>query len=298
MMQHSFSATAIGILAILMWSTLVGLIALIRQHLDALSSVTLLYSLSSIMLCLLFKWPHFNQIAKKYYLLIIVLFVVYELCFSFSVALATTARQTIEVGVINHLWPTFTILMMLFFSYMRFSFKLIFGLLLSALGVIVIQTNGFNLAWSSVADNLLTNPLSYTLALMAAIIWAFYCIVLMKYKPDHNLIVVLFLLTSLTLWIKWLFFSSASLTSLDNTTIVLLLCASACLSLGYAAWNIGITRGNAAILVSSSYFIPIISAFFSSLVFQIPLGGSFWLGTSLIVTGSLVCWMFTSYHKV
>jgi drug/metabolite transporter (DMT)-like permease len=294
MLNNPILATCIGMSAIVMWSTLVGLIRLISIELDALTCLMLLYSLSTIILCFVFKLPKFNQIPKIYYVLITLLFVSYELCFSFSVALAQNHIQTIEVGVINHLWPTFTIILMFFTRYLHFNYKLLIGIFLSALGVMMIQTHGFQLSIIGVLNNLLLNPISYFLAFAAAMLWAFYCVVLMKYKPENNIIVALFFCTSLYLIIKWGVNMPLSLKTIDLSTSILIVCAALCLSLGYAAWNIGMINGHANILVSSSYFVPILSAYFSSLLFGIQLDKFFWFGTSLVVLGALICWIVTA----
>lgn len=294
MLNNPILATGIGISAIVMWSTLVGLIRLISDELDALTCLMLLYSLSTIILCFVFKLPKLNQIPKIYYVLITVLFVAYELCFSFSVALAQSPKQTIEVGVINHLWPTFTIILMLFTGYLRFNYKLLVGIFLSALGVMMIQTHGFHLSMTGVVNNLLLNPVSYMLAFAAALLWAFYCIALMKYKPENNVIVALFFFTSLYLITKWGFSTPLSLEPISMSTGILIVCAALFLSLGYAAWNIGMIHGHANILVSSSYFVPILSAYFSSLLFGVRLDHFFWLGTGLVVLGSVICWAVTA----
>lgn len=294
MLNNPILATFIGTSAIVMWSTLVGLIRLISNELNALTCLMLLYTLSTLILCFVFKLPKFNQIPKIYYVLITLLFVTYELCFSFSVALAQNPVQAIEVGVINHLWPTFTIILMLFTRYLRFNYILLVGIFLSAFGVMMIQTQGFQLSMTGVMNNLLLNPISYFLAFAAAMLWAFYCVVLIRYRPENNVIVALFFCTSLSLVIKWGFSASVPLEPISMGTLVLLGCAALCLSLGYAAWNIGMIHGHANILVSSSYFIPILSAYFSSLLFRIQLDKFFWLGTSFVVLGSLICWTVTA----
>lgn len=297
MQFNSTVSTFIGVSAIFMWSTLVGLIHWMSLKMDPLASLMLLYSLSTLILLIIFKKPNFNTIPLKYTIILIVLFVAYELCFAFSIALAKTPTQTIEVGVINHLWPTFTIFMMIMVRYLKISGSLLLGLALSAFGVLIIQTDGFNLSWSNVQLNILSNPISYILALSAAMIWAFYCVVIMKYKPENNLIVALFFFTSLSLVIKWLYVNGLTGPKMPIELSFILIAASVCLSIGYAAWNIGMIHGNAKILVSSSYFIPILSAAFSALLFQVQLDAYFWGGTMMVVLGSLVCWL-TMENKV
>lgn len=289
--------TVIGLSAILMWSTLVGLIRLISERIDPVTSVTLLYSLSTLILLILFKIPKLNKIPKQYLLLATLLFVSYELCFSFSITLANNSQQAIEVGVLNHLWPSLTILLMVVFKEIKFHALLILGLSSAFFGIIYIQTNGLNISFHQVMRNLIDNPLPYILALAAAFIWAFYCLLLKKMSNGENIIAFLFLMTSITLWIKSLFFSGFNFPPLDLTTWSYLIVAALFLGLGYAAWNIGMVYGNMNVLISSSYFIPVISAFFSALLFGISLKTSFWLGTFLVVFGSILCWISTSIHS-
>lgn len=119
-----------------MWSTLVGLIRLISERIDPVTSVTLLYSLSTLILLILFKIPKLNKIPKQYLLLATLLFVSYELCFSFSITLANNSQQAIEVGVLNHLWPSLTILLMVVFKEIKFHALLILGLSSALFGII------------------------------------------------------------------------------------------------------------------------------------------------------------------
>lgn len=283
-------ATLIGFSAILMWSALVGLIRVLSERIDPVTSVTLLYSLSTIILIIIFKIPNIFKIPKKYLFFTTLLFVSYELCFSFSVTLSINIQQAIEVSVLNHLWPSLTILFMLFFKEIKFQVLLLPGLLLACFGVLYIQTNGFSLSSAQLYSNLKLNPISYVLAFSAAFLWAAYCIVLIKFGKQKNIIAYLFLMTTITLWIKTLFFTEFHFPSIDPQSWLILILAASCLGLGYAAWNIGVIHGNINILVSSSYFIPVLSAFCSAMIFQIRLESSFWIGVLIVVCGSLICW--------
>ena len=54
MLNNPILATLIGMSAIVIWSTLVGLIRLISDELDALTCLMLLYTISTIILCFIF----------------------------------------------------------------------------------------------------------------------------------------------------------------------------------------------------------------------------------------------------
>ncbi|MCT9251488.1 hypothetical protein KTH35_16845 [Acinetobacter baumannii] len=89
-------ATLIGLSAILMWASLVGVIKYISLLMDSSLAITLIYTLSAILVIIFFKFPNFNEIPKNYLMLSSVLFVSYELCFSFAIALSNNSQQAIE----------------------------------------------------------------------------------------------------------------------------------------------------------------------------------------------------------
>lgn len=101
----------------------------------------------------------------------------YEVCFSFAIAYSQTARQAIEISIVNYLWPSLTVLAFVIFKELKFNFLIILGLLISISGIIFIQTGSGDFSLNSLVDNFHSNPLSYILAFTGAIIWAFYCVI-------------------------------------------------------------------------------------------------------------------------
>ena len=79
----------------------------------------------------------------------------------------------------------------------------------------------------------------------------------------------------------------------DTASLLYTTAAASCLGLGYAVWNIGISRGNMTVLAGASYFIPIFSACISSFLLQTPLPVEFWQGAAMVCLGSSVCWLAT-----
>lgn len=84
-------ATLIGLSAILMWASMVGLVKYISTAVDPAMGITLIYSLSALIVLLIFRFPNFKLISKKYLILATFLFIVYELCFSFAIAYSKTS---------------------------------------------------------------------------------------------------------------------------------------------------------------------------------------------------------------
>lgn len=293
-------ATLIGFSAILQWSTLVGLLKKISFSIGADWAVLLMYSLSTVILLLIFKIPNLKRVPPIYLISGTLLFLIYELCFSYAIALAQTAQQAIEVSLVNYLWPSLTILTMIAFKVLKFNPLVLLGLAISLGGIIWIQTGNGQFDWTTVMSNLQTNPLSYILAFLGASLWAIYCVITKKYSQGHNPISFFFLAISVVLWLKMLFAQggSVSFPDLDLTTALCLGLVSLMTALGYSAWNIGIIKGNITILVTLSYFSPIFSAVFSMLILQTSLSTHFWHGAILVTLGSFICWLSTNWQSI
>lgn len=294
-------ATLIGLSAILQWSSIVGLLKKISFSLSAELAVLLMYTLSTCILLIFFKIPNLKLISKKYLIFSTLLFVIYELCFSYAIALAQTAQQAIEVSLVNYLWPGLTVAMLILFKEIKFNVFVIVGLAISLSGIILIQTGQGALTWSNILSNILENPISYILAFVGATLWSLYCVITKKYSDGHNPISFFFVAISIVLWTKYLWSHGLSLNAIPEvelTTIGLLGIVSVVMALGYAAWNIGIIKGNITILVTLSYFSPVISTLISMFILQTNLPTEFWYGVILVTSGSLVCWISTNWQQL
>lgn len=292
-------ATLLGFSAILLWSSLVGLLKKLSSLLGADYAVTLMYSLSAVILLLIFRIPNLRVIPKKYLICASLLFLVYELCFSYAIALAQTPQQAIEISLVNYLWPSLTVVMLIIFKELKFSLFVVLGLMVSMSGIILIQTGNNQFSLSLLISHFMSNPLSYILAFIGATLWAIYCVITRKYSQGHNPISLYFIMITIVLWIKLLMAHPfETLPSLDLTVLPYLFAVGFATALGYAAWNIGIIKGNITFLVTLSYFSPIFSTLFSMLILQTALSIEFWHGVCLVTLGSLICWISTSWEHI
>lgn len=89
--------------------------------------------------------------------------------------------------------------------------------------------------------NVQANPFSYGLALAGALIWAGYCTVTVRIAEGKNAVTLFFMLTALTLWLKFLLIGGETMT-FSSQAIIYLVLAAAAMGFGYAAWNVGILR--------------------------------------------------------
>ncbi|GAK26315.1 aromatic amino acid DMT transporter YddG [Serratia liquefaciens] len=287
-----YKATLLGLLAILLWSSVVGLIRSVSEGLGPIGGAAMIYSVSAVFLLLALRLPNLRLFPRSYLLLGSLLFVSYEICLSLSLGYANTRLQAIEVGMINYLWPCFTVLMALVFNGQKAKWWLLPGLLLSLFGIGWIMSGEGGWSPAQMLENVRSNPLSYSLAFGGAVIWALYCNLTKKIAQGHNGVVLFITLTAVALWLKYAFSSESGMQFTLPVTLTLL-CAGMAMGAGYAAWNVGILRGNMTLLATASYFTPVLSAVFAALVLDTALTANFWQGVVMVTAGSLICWRAT-----
>mgnify|MGYP001581450476 CR=1 FL=1 len=295
-MKNTNKATLTGLVAILLWSSIVGLIRSVSELLGPTGGAAMLYSVASVFLLLSVGCTRPSEFPRRYLLWGSVLFVTYELCLALSIGHASTARQAIEVGMVNYLWPTFTIVAAIVFNGQKSNFLIVPGFLLSVAGIcwVLGGEQGFDLAGT--VANVRGNPLSYGLAFAGALIWAAYCTVTARSAQGKNGVTLFFLLVSASLWIKYLLQGGGHMAFSAEAVMYLLLAAGA-MGLGYGAWNVGILHGNVTLLAGASYFIPVLSAALSSLLLRTPLSWAFWQGAAMVCGGAVLCWLATRTRR-
>jgi len=252
----------------------------------------LIYSCSAVLLLFTIGFPKIQKFPVSYLIIGSVLFVCYELCLSLSLGFTHCGRQGIEVGMVNYLWPSMTILLAVIVNRQKTSPLIIPGVVLAIIGIgrVLGGNGGFSL--TEMMNNVMDNPLSYGLAFSGAVIWAIYCVVTQRIARGNNGITLFFILTALTLWVKYFTSPQPEFVLSWHAWISLLLAAMA-MGFGYAAWNVGILHGNVTVLAAASYFIPIISAVLAAFMLDSHLTLAFWQGTAMVSLGSLICWWST-----
>lgn len=291
--MKSKNATLVGLSAVVLWSAIVGLIRGVSEHLGATGGAAAIYTVASLILLVSVGFPRLASFPRRYLLWGSVLFVAYELCLSLSIGYAHTGRQAIEVGMVNYLWPTFTLVAAILFGGQRATLLVVPGFILSMLGICWVLGGDQGLDPAGMLANLQDNPLSYGLAFIGALIWAAYCTVTTRIAQGKNGVTPFFMLVALALWVKVLLGGHAAELSFSVPALVYLVLAAAAMGLGYAAWNVGILHGNVTVLAGASYFIPVLSSALSALLLRAPLPSSFWVGAALVCAGSVLCWRAT-----
>lgn len=292
-MMSKNSATGIGLVAVLLWGAVVGSIRGLSEHLGPVGGAALMYSLASVLLLATVGLGRVWEFPRRYLAWGSVLFVSYELCLSLSIGYASNARQAIEVGMVNYLWPSFTLLAAIVFNRQRANALIVPGFVLCLLGIAWVLGGEKGLDLPGMVQNVQLNPLSYGLAFAGALIWAAYCTVTARIAGGKNGVTLFFMLTALALWVKYLFFADEGAMQWSLQAALYLAMAAAAMGFGYAAWNVGILHGNMTILAGASYFTPVLSAALAGLLLRTPLPWSFWQGACMVCAGSVLCWLAT-----
>src|SRR5262249_7325240 len=129
------------------------------------------------------------------------LFVAYELCLSLSLGYADNGRQAIEVGMVNYLWPTFTLTAAILFNRQRTNALIVPGFLLCITGICWVLGGDRGFDPAEMVANVRSNPPSYGLAFLGAVIWAGYCTVTARIADGQSGVTLFFALTAVALWV-------------------------------------------------------------------------------------------------
>ncbi|NAR17593.1 aromatic amino acid DMT transporter YddG [Acinetobacter haemolyticus] len=294
--MNSKKATLIGLVAILLWSLIVALIKDVSSHFGEVGGAALIYTLALIFLFFSVGWSSLRTFPRTYLIWGSFLFVAYEICLSLSIGYSQNNRQAIEVGMVNYLWPTFTMVAAILFNQQKADVLIIPGFAISLLGIgwVLGGEQGFDLP--NMWGNIQSNPLSYGLAFVGTLLWAAYCTLTARIAKGANGITLFFTLVAVVLWIKYLLMGGGGL-NFDWSSSVSLVMAAVAMGFGYAAWNVGILHGNVTLLAGASYFIPVFSALFAAFLLSTPLELYFWYGAFMVCIGSILCWFSTRTRK-
>ena len=119
MLQEKNRATLVGLLAPVCWGMSVGLIRSLEEVFGMAQGLTICYVIGMLSTLFVFGIPHLSKYSKKYLFLGVPLSVICSLCFTFSLQFSAGGRQTLEVGMVNYLWPSLTVICAVLFNHQK-----------------------------------------------------------------------------------------------------------------------------------------------------------------------------------
>jgi drug/metabolite transporter (DMT)-like permease len=297
--RKRYLATAKGFAAILLWSTTVAIARSLSESLGAVTAAAAVYSIAgfaSLMEILLRSRMRKQvlQLPAQYLIVCGFLFVSYMLLLFLAVGLAANHEQTLEVGLLNYLWPTLTILLSLVLLGKKASWILIPGTLLALSGVFLVLSQGANVSWQSFANNFCGNPLAYSLAILAAVSWALYSTLTNKFASEQNSggVVIFLPVTAIVLILICCFVDEPRQWSSQAMIEAVFLGFSTYLA--YGLWDSAMRQGNVVLVAAGSYLTPLFSTIVTSLYLVVAPGWNLWLGCAVLILGSVLSWQAIS----
>ena len=289
--MKAVTANFLGLSSILIWASIVGGVKLITEQLSPLLAFALLYSVSAISMIITTPQAISLALPKKYLVFCGGCFVLYEVLFLSSIGLSHTREEALILAMVNYLWPSLTLLFAYFFRQISFQLPAFVGILISIFGLaVVINPDVFTA--SLFLKTIAQNPIAYLLAFIAAILWSFYCVLTRQYAQGHNAVPLFFCITAISLWALF-FISDQAWQTPSSALCLLIVVMGSLIGIAYKNWNQSLQFGQIQLLLLASYFTPILSSLFASLILGVTPIWTFWFGTVLVSFGAIICWRFS-----
>jgi len=287
--------TALGFLAVVFWSTSIGVSRSMTEKLGPLTAGASIFLLGGAAGCLWLLvsgrgWRAAVGLPRVYLLGCGGLFVAYEACLYLAIGLAVNRQQTLEVGVINYLWPGLTLAFAVPILKNKPGPLLVPGIGLAFLGVALAMLQGDALSWEGFAGNLRAAPWPYLLALGAAVTWALYSNLARRWagEAEGNAVPLFLIAAGLLLAVVRTALPEPS-TWNRAAVLELLFMALFPSLLAYAFWDAAMRRGHMTLVAAFSYLTPLFSTFVSCVYLRVSPGVTLWAGCLLVVVGAVVC---------
>lgn len=286
----STQATLIGLFAPICWGMSVGLVRGIAEGFGMAQGQFFLYCVATTCVFLIVGLPDFHRIDKRYLYFGIPTANLSSLSFCLAIFTSSGGAQTMEVGMVNYLWPSLTILFAVLFNGVRTRWWLYSGLLVAFGGIIVILSGDKGFSVTEFAVRFAENPISYLLALVAAVTWAGYSSMTRAWGKGINPSTIIFAVDTLVFLVLWLLDIGSQPVAASAHGLMSVIFGGIAVGMAYVVWTLGMSKGNITVLAAASYFTPVLSCVFATFWIGAELNSSFWMGVVLVVVGSLLCW--------
>jgi drug/metabolite transporter (DMT)-like permease len=287
--------TMLGLSAILLWSLTVALARSVSERIGPLTAGACVYLTAGVLMLghSFLKERSFRtlrELPRNYVFGCGAMFLVNTVATFFALGLASNHHQVVEIGLLNYLWPTLTILLSLVILGQKAGFGLIPGTLLAFWGIVQVLSLDTSISWSSFSENIMSNPPAYGLGVVAAVSWAFYSNLTRRWAGSSpSGAVSLFVLSSGAAFLFFRLFRPEN--DEWGLRVVLELAVLVGVTLGaYVFWDIAMRKGNVVLVAAFSYLTPFFSTVVSCLYLGLLPSFRLWMGCLLIIAGSFVSW--------
>lgn len=253
----------------------------------------MIFTVSGVLVVLFTGIPAIRTADRKYLLVGGLLFVAYEISLALSIGYAHNRGQAMEVGMINYLWPSLTMLFAVLLRQQAASIPLLApGIVLAFVGIVWVMKGNEPFSAGRLAENFADNPLAYALAFLAAFLWAAYSVFARRHGSGKSAVGLFLLATAGLLWLRY-FQSHQPPMRFSASAAIQVAVLGTFTAVAYSAWNFGIQRGSIGLLAALSYFTPVLSSCLASAWLGVTPPWTFWAGVAMVTAGSLMSWWAT-----
>ncbi len=288
-----------GVFAIILWCMNIALIRSLTDNIGAVRTGFYTFTIASL-ICLFILFlasshQNFDIASIKHISICGSLFALYIVSLFYALEKAKSEQQAMEIGLINYLWPTLTIICAIILIQTTVKVFIIPGVILSFLGIYIALIQKDQFKFSELVNNYKSNWIAYTLALVAAITWATYTNLtnILSERNSINFVFIYIPITGIIFTILY-FINRKKDTRLikwDKKVIFEVIGFSIITIVAYACWDIAARTANVSTLGIISNSIPL----FSTIIFQLyrkeRLNKRIYFGAILLVTGSTISWL-------
>lgn len=305
-------ATALGLIAIVLWGTSVALSRSLAESLGVYTTACWIYLGSGAIGCLYVcmqreRRRRLARIPWAYWVGCGSTFVIYIVCFHLAVGLASDRRQVVEVGLINYLWISLALVFSVPLLGKRARLGLVPGVIVACAGIALLAFASGSLSWETLGQSLHNggwtagsrlrdggllpdNALPYALALLAAVSWGLYSNLSRRWsgRTDSGGVPVFLLASGLVLLALRCFVTEETLWS-PRAVAELAYTVLFPTLLAYAFWDLAMRKGAMVLVVSASYLIPLMSTAITCLYLHVTPGLALWIACILVMAGAVLC---------
>jgi drug/metabolite transporter (DMT)-like permease len=289
------AGTACGFAAILLWSTTVAVVRSLSERLGPLTAAAAVYGVGGLLAGGRLCWDEgarrkVRALPRRYLVGCGGLFVFYMLALFLAIGLSRSRQQVLEVGLLNYLWPTLTILFSLLLLGKRAGWLLLPGTLLALSGVFLVLTQGAEVSWRGVTGRLAENPAVYVLGLAAAVSWGLYSTLTRRWAEEEGGGGVELFLPATGLILLLISLPAAEPREWSLRVLAEAAFLGAVTYAAYRLWETAMRQGNLVLVAAGSYLTAFLSTLVSCLYLAIATTPTLWTGCGLLVIGSFLSW--------
>ena len=292
------ASTALGTLAILFWASTIALSRQVAQAIGPIGGAAAIYLVggAAAVIFLLARPAAFRAMLRlpwRYLLGSGSLFVAYIVLLYWAVGHAAGGEQTVEIGLVNYLWPSLTILFSIPVLGRRAQPTLWPGMGIALAGVCLAVIDPARFSLPGLWKNLASNPVPYLCALAAAVVWGLYSNVSRLWagaaRHEGGAVPLFIAASGVALLVMRLSVAEPPATWSIGVIGEIIYMGLVPGLLAYLLWDRAVRRGHLIALASLSYFLPLLSTIISCALLGVPMRATLWVACGLLIAGAWLC---------